>query len=278
MVEPMMRSVGCTITFRAGPRLQALSIVLFVLSACSEPKLDQHGNPITVGRFRLRTYPKGAQVWANGKLVAVTTPATLILPGGQHRLKIQLKGAEAIEHTIHVEAGDSRELSLHLPRPAPATLTILSDIEGADVRINGYRRGHTPLHQVVTRPGPVDMTITAPDGRAQSLQTTLEISEAKTMEVHFGPPVSQEDDNASSPMSQEGRLTLGLQPEGQVFLDDGTWLGSTPLVNKRMPAGVLDVILRSSDGERQRRVTIEIRPDTTTIYRFSLRKDDRPTP
>lgn len=251
--------------------LYATPAAVLVASACSEPKLDRYGNPITVGRFRLRTYPKGAQVWVDGRLAAVSTPATLILKAGEHRLKIQLEGADSIERTIRVPAGASRELSLRIPEPPPATVTVLSDIEGADVHINGYRRGQTPLLGAVTRPGPLDITVAAPDGRARSVQTTLEISQDKTYEVLFT-PVTSEVHTAAPDMSQEGRLTLGLQPEGLVLDPEGRLLGRTPIVKKRLAAGLHTLILRSQDGTLERKVTVEVQPETTTVYRFSLRK------
>lgn len=247
-------------------RVQLAFACVLVGSACSEPKLDRNGHPITIGRFRLRTFPKGAQVWANGELAAISTPATLILPAGRHRLRIQLKGAEAVERTVRVEAGASRTLTLRIPAPPPATLTVLSDVEGADVLINGYRRGATPLMEVVTRPGPVDITVAAPDGRARSLQTDLDVSERKKVEVLFSPVTS----TAEPPMSQEGRITLGLQPPGHVLDAEGALLGSTPLIERRLAAGAHRLTLRSKDGTLERQVTVEVKPEATTVYRFSL--------
>ena len=54
-------------------------LVAVLVAACPGPKLDREGKPITIGRFRLRTYPKGARVWIDGELKVESTPATLIL-------------------------------------------------------------------------------------------------------------------------------------------------------------------------------------------------------
>lgn len=250
---------------------------LFVGACEGGPTLDRNGKPITVGRFRLRTYPKGARVWIDGKLAAVSTPATLILEEGTYPFRIQLEGAEAVERTVRVKAGTSRELSLRIPRPPDATLTVLSDVEGADVRINGYRRGQTPLMDAVTRPGAIDITVTAPNGHAKSVKTTLEIAETKNVEVLFSPVTSETStlaDRDELQMSQQGRLTLGLQPDGFVSDARGTPLGPTPLVERRMSAGTHRLLLRSRDRALERRVTVEIHPNRTAVYRFSLHETE----
>ena len=91
----------------------------------------------------------------------------------------------------------------------------------------------------------------------------------------FVPVTSEPMTDTPVIMSQEGRLTVGLKPEGSVFGADGTLLGRTPLVKKRMPAGSHRLVLRSRDGALERRVTVEVHPETTTVYRFSLGKGDR---
>src|SRR5205823_4037767 len=98
-----------------------------------------------------------------------STPATLVLERGKYHLRIQLEGAAPYDLDVVLEAADLREMDINIPRPPDATLSVLSDVEGAQVRVNGYVRGSTPLLNAVTRPGPIDMTVTAPEGRAKSL-------------------------------------------------------------------------------------------------------------
>ena len=109
----------------------------------ARPPLDSSGKPITIGRFRLRTFPKGARVWIDGEQKVETTPATLILEEGEYHLFIQAPGAQGIERIITVEAGTSKSLDLRIPPPEPSSITVLSDIEASEVRINGYKRGET---------------------------------------------------------------------------------------------------------------------------------------
>ncbi len=252
-------------------------------AGCKPTKYDKDGKPITLGKFRLRTYPKGAEVWIDGKLEVVSTPATIVKEAGEYHLKIQAPGAEAIERTITIEAGEENDLNLRIPEPPPAMVTVLSDVPGAEVRINGYKRGFTPLYRVVTKPGPIDVTVMGPNHRAKSVRAMLHRSEDKTLEVFFADvksegPEGDLQSKAEVPMSvpkPKGYLTLGMNPEGTVELDDGTKLGETPIVKRPMDAGRYTVWLRSKDDRYERRVTLEIEEGKPAIYRFLLNREDQ---
>ena len=205
------------------------------MSPACGPRLDADGKPARLGRIRLRTFPKGAQVWINGKLEVVHTPATLVLADGAHVLRIQAPGATAVERTVHVTAGTSRDLNIRIPAPPAARIHVFSDVVGADVRINGYRRGATPLIGAITKPGPVDVTVTA-GARARSEQTSLAIGEQKTVEVFFGAEptrlgsgVCKAAPKISHP-PPKGFLTLGMKPKGRIETAAGEILGEAPLV------------------------------------------------
>ena len=73
-----------------------------------------------------------------------STPATLIMEAGEYHLKLQKPGAEAIERTIVIKAGEADSIDLRVPSPPPARITVRSDVEGAEVRINGYTSEASP--------------------------------------------------------------------------------------------------------------------------------------
>ena len=244
------------------------------------PPVDAKGQPITIGRFRLRTFPKGARVWIDGVQKVESTPATLILERGEYHLFIQAPGAEGIEQIIRVDAGRSKSLDLRIPPPATASITVLSDVEGADVRINGYKRGVTPMLYAATKPGPIDVTVTDPGGRARSSKIDLAIGERRWLEVFFEDVASQppEPEEKLNPLQchprEVGWLTLGLQPKGTVETDKGEKLGETPLFDRAMEPGIYNLILRSADGTKQRSVSIEIEANEKATYRFMLTAED----
>lgn len=258
--------------------LLGLLVAAAGVAGCKQAHYDKDGKPITLGRYRIYTYPTGAKVWVNGELKVVSTPATLVLPAGEYALRIQKEGAEATETTIHVEAGEARSINLHIPHPPDATLTVLSDVAGADVRVNGYRRGATPVLNAVTRPGPVDITITTPDGRARSVRTQLGISEAKKIEVRFNETSSVAGSALDGGVGPRGLLTLGLQPAGTVRTEDGRTLGETPLVRFPMEPGEHTLVLTTHDGHRSRTVTLKVEPGKHAVYRFMLKQEDEVRP
>jgi hypothetical protein len=242
--------------------------------------LDRQGHAITSGTLRLHTFPKGARVWVDGRLDVEATPATLVLPEGRYHLRIQAQGADAVERDIEIEAGASREITMNIPKPPDATITVFSDIVGADVRINGYRRGVTPLTRVVTRPGSVDITVTTPNGRARSVRTDLAIGEQKWIEVSFDKIRSLSDAESDRPILEsrpapKGFVTLGVKPDGEIWTEEGERLGETPIVRRPMDPGEHALMLRSSDGRYEKHVTIEVEADQAPVFRFQFRDEDQ---
>lgn len=262
--------------------LLCLTAGALAVAGCKPTKFDADGKPITLGQYRVRTYPKGAKIWVDGKLKAISTPATLVLDAGEYHLKIQADKAEPYFTDIEVEAGTEKTLNLRIPAPPPSSLTVISDEIGADVRVNGYRRGATPVHEAVTKPGPVDITVTTVDGRARSVKTRLGIAETKRVEVLFNrTSTAAAEAKAVKPdeAKPRGLLTLGLQPNGTVRLANGKRLGRTPIQKLPIEAGKHDLVLVSEDGTREKRVRIAVEPGQHAVYRFMLKKEDiRPAP
>lgn len=256
-----------------------LAIALSLCAACASEKRDAKGEKVTVGRLRLRTFPSGAKVWINGELKVESTPATLVLPEGEYVLVLQLAGAEALEKQIEIEAGDIRELDVNLPRPIDATITVFSDVVGAKVIVNGYTRGSTPVVKAVTKPGPIDVTVIGPAGHARQMRGTLAIAEQKVLELFFGDVWSELLPEAPPPPPQclpppSGKLTLGVEPEGEVFDAEDHSLGKTPLIEREMPVGEHRLLLRSADAKREKFVSVVIEDGKTAIYRFRLLPED----
>jgi hypothetical protein len=258
----------------------ALALVLLVPAlGCRREKLDASGRPITIGRYKIRTFPAGARVWVNGELKLDLTPGTLTLPAGEYELRLQVTGAEPRLETITVEGGETKELDVRLPEPPPSRLTVRSDVEGAEVRINGYKRGVTPLVGAVVKPGAIDVTVTA-GSEARAARTSLAIGEAKTLEIFFGEVTSrpEEPEPPPPPMSlppPRTTVTIGLQPNGFVSTVDGVRLGETPLFAHELEPGRHELILTSKDGRLQKQVSIDLEAGKAATYRFMLRDADQ---
>jgi hypothetical protein len=255
-----------------------LFTLLISLVACRN-KVDARGEKVDVGRIRLHTFPAGARVWIDGELKVEATPATLVLKEGTYQLRIQGWGAEAVERELEVEAGDVEELTLNIPKAPEARVSVISDVVGADVRINGYRRGATPLHGVITKPGMMDITVTTPDGRAKGIKGVLMIGEQKQIDVFFDEivslPETPEEKLLESRPPPMGFLTLGAKPDSYLFDAEEKKIGETPIENLRYPAGEHELFLRSVDGRYEKRVTIFVEPEQHAILRIQLKEEDQ---
>jgi hypothetical protein len=260
--------------------LVGAALGVFTAHLAAQPPVDKSGKPITIGRFRLRTFPKGARVWIDGEQKVESTPATLILEEGEYHLFIQAPGAEGLEKIIRVEAGRSKSLDLRIPPAPPASITVLSDVEASEVRVNGYKRGVTPLLYAVTKPGAIDVTVTDPAGRARSVKTNLEIGEKEWHEVFFEEALSKapEPEEKLSPLQchprELGSLTIALEPKGTIETDKGEKLGPTPIFDREIEPGIHNLILRSNDGKFQRSVSIEVQPNEKAVFRFMFTAED----
>ncbi len=257
--------------------MRHLAVACVALIACGKPE------GVTSGTLRLRTYPPGAKVWIDGELKVESTPATLILKEGRYHVRIQATGAEALEREVEVEAGEANELNLSIPKPPEATVSVLSDVEGAKVRVNGYTRGTTPLWRKATKPGPIDVTVTSPEGHAKSVRGQLAIGEQKILQVFFDDVTSDPEDGQDKrpdPIRMSlppplGWVTIGLNPEGEVFDAEGKSLGRTPIQKMPLEAGEHELVLRSRDAKYEKKMTIEVEEGKTAIYRFSFTEADK---
>jgi hypothetical protein len=252
--------------------------LIFAVIGCRN-KVDAQGNKVEVGRVRLHTFPAGAKVWIDGELKIEATPATLVLKEGKYQLRIQAEGGEAVERVLEIEAGDVEHLSINIPKPPDARVSVISDVAGADVRINGYRRGATPLDGVITKPGPIDVTVTTPDGRAKGVKTELSIGEQKVIEVFFDEIVSKPEVDAGllleSRPSSTGWATIGMKPDGKVYDVEDKLLGETPLVKRAFEPGEHTLYLRTGDGRYEKKVTILVEAEQHAVLRFQLRDEDQ---
>lgn len=248
----------------------ALAVAVGVTASCSRPPpRDAEGNIVTVGSFRIRTFPRGAVVYVDGTRAADSTPTTLILEEGRHQIRIQHPGArEAYETEIRMVAGTARTLDTRIPPPDASSVSVDSDIEGSVVRINGFRRGLTPLERAPTVAGRVLVKVTAPDGREKRTSLKLGYGEDASVEIEFGAATS-------TPAAGRGQVTLIVEPEGSIESLDGRRLGSSPLRNYEVAAGSRRFVLRADEGALRREVQIFVEADRQLVYRYRLGPQDR---
>jgi len=148
------------------------------------PPSSAHSEPVAVreGTVLLHSSPTGATVYVDGARVGIT-PVAITAPLGQHRLRVEKEGYQAAETRLSIDREDAGQMSVSLealpvrePTPVPTfSLLITSNVIGADVFIDGERKGTAPL-SVVLQTGTHSVKV-APEGRsAQEAVVTVPAS------------------------------------------------------------------------------------------------------
>ena len=135
---------------RAGPVLRLLVPLVFlaalaaVVVVLASPGLRRHiiatAQPTVA--IAIDSEPRGAQVFIDDQ-AAGTTPTTARVTPGPHRVRIVRRGYKPWHQLV--ETDKVRQLRPTLQKEALATLVVESDPEGAEVFLDGERRGLTPL-------------------------------------------------------------------------------------------------------------------------------------
>jgi hypothetical protein len=81
----------------------------------SAPASSVSPSTTSAAAVTITSTPQGAVISIDGNY-AGNTPSDLQLMPGSHTLKIELKGYETWEHTINVEAGETRRFSAELAK------------------------------------------------------------------------------------------------------------------------------------------------------------------
>ncbi len=98
---------------------------------------------IKPGTLKVSSTPAGAKITLDGKAAGVT-PKEFSLPAGTHKLQFDRSGYEVTIRLVDLKGGGTRPLAVEMRR-LEGSVVIRTSPLGADVFINGQRRGTTPL-------------------------------------------------------------------------------------------------------------------------------------
>jgi hypothetical protein len=137
------------------------------------------------GNLTLNTRPAGVAVLVDGREVG-TTPLSIALPPGEHRLTLK-RGTDERELPVTlVAAGQvTQYLEFGTPDAPPALggkISVVTDPPGARVQIDGVARGTSPL--TVGDLAPAEHTV-AVSSEASSAKRTISVENGATASVVF---------------------------------------------------------------------------------------------
>ena len=130
--------------------------------------------PVT-GSLAVTSHPSGATVRID-EVAAGTTPLSVVLPVGMHRVEVHHRGFVTSTREASIEADGARELDVALERSASevAVLTVSGGPAGARVLLDGDEVGQLPLTLGGMEPGARRIRIESPDHGAWEAEVALE--------------------------------------------------------------------------------------------------------
>jgi len=173
------------------PTVAATVAVVAVLAAAAvwwlmRPAPQVAAPPPAVGQVAVETVPAGATVEVDGA-VRGTTPVTVALKPGEHRLAVRLTGYRPVEEAVVVAAEQEVGRSYTL-EVAAASVAIASEPAGAAVTFDGKAAGETPVSLKSVAPGSHRIVV-ARDGY-YPYESAIDLAAGQDLSLH---PVLKED-------------------------------------------------------------------------------------
>ena len=171
----------------------------------------------TTGTLTLTSSPSGATVYIDGSYYG-TTPLTVDLSAGSHRVSMQKSGYDSWSSTVSISSGGSKTVTGNLEKiVSTGYLSISSSPSGATVFIDGSYRGTTPVNLSLNE-GSHTVKLTA-SGYSQ-YTTSVYVSGGRTSVVSA----------SMSPSVDLGYVNLKASPAGAAIYVDGVYQATVPSV------------------------------------------------
>ena len=172
----------------------------------------------TTGTLTLTSSPSGAAVYIDGSYYG-TTPLTVELSAGSHRVSMQKSGYDSWSSTVSISSGGSKTVTGNLEKIVnTGYLSISSSPSGATVFIDGSYRGITPASLTLNE-GSHTVKLTA-SGYSE-YTTSVYVAGGRTSVVTA----------SMSPSVQLGYVNLKASPAGASIYVDGVYQATVPAVS-----------------------------------------------
>ena len=195
-----------------------------------------------------------AEVYIDDALVG-KAPVTLQVAGGRRKLELRRDGFTTFVQWIEVEDGVAINVLPMLTRPVVVTgkLFVDADVAGAEVTVNGTRRGTTPIVIDQLPAGSYTVEVTKPP--ATPFKTTIQIGK--------GDHSVRATLAASVPAkATTSKLRIAPRVPAEVFID-GDSVGFAP-IEKQLPAGEYWIQIRAKGyATWEARVRMEVGKDVS---------------
>ncbi|MEW5852129.1 MAG: serine/threonine-protein kinase [Myxococcota bacterium] len=225
--------------------------------------------PEAAGRVALRTQPKGAKVFVDGKELDQRSP--LVIPnleiGRAYALRVELPGYAPALRDVKITGEDTVELDLTLEKEKPGTvLRFRSTPAGAKVYLDGR-----PLDGVT----PLELAGLPVDGEPHVATLSLEGYGDETRRFHFKEGVQDISVQLTAADAAEGkgRLNITSTPGGAAVTVDGKPAGNTPVSGVEVTGGKSHSVAVKLAGYESEERIVDVEKGATVEVAFEMEKD-----
>ena len=233
--NPAEVSPGIPVVIKVRKRAMiAIGLTLAILGAAGAvaAALTLRPAPALTGSLSVETDPPGSEVRIDDA-VRGTTPLTLTLPEGAHRLVVQ-RGSSSKQMNIEVSSGVSKAYHIEWAETsAPArppvqtgSLSVVSDPAGSAVTVDGTARGQTPLTIGGLSAGRHQVTV---KGETASYQRSVQVEAGATASLVVG-------GTPATASASWGWITLQA-PFSMQVVEDGRVIGTSEISRIMLPPG-----------------------------------------
>lgn len=255
-------------------------------------------NPVTTGGLSFVSTPSGAMVQLGGLIINEQTPFQInAIPAGQYQVRFILGDQESMTRIVTVVADQVIEVAHTFPdtgtQPGtgPATtgqqpgtigvqtlngaLTLETMPSGADVYINNWPVGQTPIEGMAVNPGTYLISFVK-NGYIPEIVTAVIPSGGQVFISRSLTPLAGTKPTGPVQTKDLGTLKVGSTPEGALIFIDGFQVnGKTPIIISDFPTGQYDVQV-SLNGYNEYAETVSIESGKTTTIDADLKKGEEP--
>ena len=215
------------------------------------------------GVLRVETNPSGADVYVNGEYYD-TTPCEITLPVGTYTVEIKKEGYKTYKKDVKIKAKETTILEVTLtPVDQKATLDVTSNPSGAEVYINGEKKGKTPLTLYLP---PDEYTIKIKKEGYTTFIKRITLSSGQYLSIN------------AELVKENGTLHVDSEPSEAYVYVDGQLVGRTPL-EVALPVGEHTIVVKKEGYETYTKVvtisvgeTVDIHIQLTQLVTESAKK------
>lgn len=174
------------------------------------------------GIITIKTDPAGANVYLNNQKIGITPFVDQVI-AGNYDLTLKKDLYASYSGVFAIKEGETKELPVIKLKPITGKLKITSNVEGANIFINGKQEGVTPLENIELVEGRHKIRLEHPEHHTKEKTILLKAYEQKDVSFTLA--------------ENYGTLLIDSEPEGANVYLDGNKLGVTPFKSNKISPG-----------------------------------------